>query len=74
MIIYIYSYIKLYKLYNYTESTSTSEESKPTVPSNEGAEHEKPDLNIAASPPEFSIQKSEIQPLLSQKLRKGDEW
>ena len=25
-------------------------------------------------PPDYSLQKEEIQPLLSQKLRKGDEW
>ncbi len=25
-------------------------------------------------PPSYEIQKSEIQPILSQKLKKGDEW
>lgn len=29
---------------------------------------------VSGQPPDYSIQKAELQPLLSQKLRKGDEW
>ena len=35
---------------------------------------DKTQVQVSGPPPDYSIQKAELQPLLSQKLRKGDEW
>lgn len=48
---------------------------KETAPE-EGGEGEAKNADIAESSdvPDYKTQKEEIQPLLSQRLKKGDEW